>query len=157
MAPRLHQQIRESGLGERVELMGRVDHNEAVALLHAAALFVLPSHQRSEAFGICQIEAMTCGLPVIATDLPTGVPEVNEHGRTGLIVPPGDPLALRRAISELLGDPARRRHLLRLWLAIPGARPLPDVYKQRYGSITIGDRGGVIVPGSILNAPLEPV
>ena len=109
MAPRLGQQVCESGLGARVELVGRVEHNEAVALLHAAALFVLPSHQRSEAFGICQIEAMACGLPVIATDLPTGVPEVNVHNRTGLIVPPADPLALRRAITELLRDPARRR------------------------------------------------
>jgi len=62
-----------------------------------------------------------------------------------------------RTAYEEWGDLARRRHLLRLWLAIPGARPLPEVYKQRYGSIAIGDRGGVIVPGSILNAPLEPV
>jgi hypothetical protein len=52
-------------------------------------------------------------------------------------------------------EPARRRHLLRLWLAADGARPLPEVFKQRYGSITIGDRGGVIVHGTQLQAPLE--
>ena len=62
-----------------------------------------------------------------------------------------------RTAYEEWGDLDRRRHLLRLWLAIPGARPLPEVYAQRYGKIDIGDRGGVIVPGSILNAPLEPV
>jgi hypothetical protein len=62
-----------------------------------------------------------------------------------------------RTAYEEWGEPERRRHLLRLWLAIPGARPLPDVYAQRYGRVTIGDRGGVIVPGSELNAPLEPV
>ena len=62
-----------------------------------------------------------------------------------------------RTAYEEWGDLARRRHLLRLWLAIPGARPLPDVYAQRYGTVTIGDRGGIIVPGSMLNAPLEPV
>ncbi len=62
-----------------------------------------------------------------------------------------------RTAYEEWGDVARRRHLLRLWLAIPGARPLPDVYAQRYGSTAIGDRGGIIVPGSEYNAPLEPV
>ena len=51
----------------------------------------------------------------------------------------------------------KKRHLLRLWLAIPGARPLPEIYKERYGTIEIGDRGGIIVPGSDLNAPLTPV
>ncbi|ROP83349.1 TfdA family taurine catabolism dioxygenase TauD [Stella humosa] len=54
-------------------------------------------------------------------------------------------------------DPDRRRHLLRLWLACPGARPLPDVFADRYGSVAIGDRGGVVVPGMRLNAPLEAV
>jgi hypothetical protein len=62
-----------------------------------------------------------------------------------------------RTAYEEWGDLARRRHLLRLWLAIPGARPLPDVYAERYGQTTIGDRGGVIVPGVELNAPLQPV
>lgn len=52
----------------------------------------------------------------------------------------------------------KRRHLLRLWLAVPGARPLPPVFAQRYGKVDIGDRGGIIVPGTVsLNAPLEAV
>ena len=54
-------------------------------------------------------------------------------------------------------DPARRRHLLRLWLAASGARPLPEVFAQRYGSVAIGDRGGIIVHGTKLNAPLDAV
>ncbi len=54
-------------------------------------------------------------------------------------------------------EPERKRHLLRLWLAAPGARPLPPVYAERYGSLTIGDRGGIICPGTKLHAPLEPV
>lgn len=45
-------------------------------------------------------------------------------------------------------QPEQRRHLLRLWLAVPGARPLPTVFAQRYGSVTIGDRGGIVVPGT---------
>jgi len=54
-------------------------------------------------------------------------------------------------------EPERKRHLLRLWLAVPGARPLPPVYAERYGSLQIGDRGGIICPGTKLHAPLEPV
>ena len=45
-------------------------------------------------------------------------------------------------------EPERKRHLLRLWLAPPGARRLPEVYAERSGSITPGDRGGVTVKGS---------
>jgi hypothetical protein len=52
-------------------------------------------------------------------------------------------------------EPQRRRHLLRLWLAVPGARPLPAVFAQRYGSVTVGDRGGVLVPGTRLRMPLD--
>jgi hypothetical protein len=51
-------------------------------------------------------------------------------------------------------EPARRRHLLRLWLAASDARPLPAVFAQRYGSVTVGDRGGVAVAGARLHAPL---
>jgi len=55
-------------------------------------------------------------------------------------------------------EPENRRHLLRLWLAAPGARPLPPVFAQRYGKVDIGDRGGIILPSTTsLNAPLEAV
>ena len=52
-------------------------------------------------------------------------------------------------------EPERRRHLLRLWLAPPGAQPLPDVFSQRFGSVVAGERGGVSVPRELWNAPLE--
>lgn len=54
-------------------------------------------------------------------------------------------------------EPEKKRHLLRLWLAAPAARPLPPIYAQRYGKVDIGDRGGITVPGAKLNAPLQPV
>ncbi len=55
-------------------------------------------------------------------------------------------------------DPDKRRHLLRLWLAAPGARPLPPIFAQRYGKVDIGDRGGIILPSTTaMNAPLEAV
>ncbi len=61
-----------------------------------------------------------------------------------------------RTAFEDWPEPEKKRHLLRLWLAAPGARPLPPAYAERYGSVTVGDRGGIICPGTQLHAPLEP-
>lgn len=52
-------------------------------------------------------------------------------------------------------DPDKRRHLLRLWLSLPGDRPLPHCFAQRYGTIEIGNRGGIITAGTRLHAPLD--
>ena len=52
-------------------------------------------------------------------------------------------------------EPERHRHLLRLWLSPPEARPLPEVFAPRYGSIVPGDRGGIVVKGTTLRVPLE--
>lgn len=52
-------------------------------------------------------------------------------------------------------DAAKRRHLLRLWLSIPGDRRLPDSFRQRYGSIEPGDRGGIITERTRLHAPID--
>jgi len=51
-------------------------------------------------------------------------------------------------------EPENRRHLLRLWLSPEGDRPLPEYFKQRYGSIKIGDRGGIITADTRLQAPV---
>ena len=60
------------------------------------------------------------------------------HDRTGFVDSP---------------EPGARRHLMRLWLSLPGDRPLPPVFASRYGSVEIGNRGGIIVPGSSLCFP----
>jgi hypothetical protein len=52
-------------------------------------------------------------------------------------------------------DPSRRRHLLRLWLSPTGDRELPECFTQRYGSIEVGDRGGIITEHTVLSAPLD--
>ena len=52
-------------------------------------------------------------------------------------------------------EPRRHRHLLRLWMAPPEARPLPAVFAPRYGSVTPGDRGGIVVPGTRLSVELN--
>jgi hypothetical protein len=61
-----------------------------------------------------------------------------------------------RSAYEDWPEAERKRHLLRLWLAPPGARPLPPVFAECYGSVTIGDRGGIICKGTRLHAPLTP-
>ncbi len=61
-----------------------------------------------------------------------------------------------RTAFEDWPDPERKRHLLRLWLAPQAARPLSAVFAERFGSVTPGDRGGVMVKGTRLVAPLDP-
>ena len=60
-----------------------------------------------------------------------------------------------RTAFEDYPEPERKRHLLRLWLAPSGARRLPEVYTERFGSITPGDRGGVVVAGSKPTIPFD--
>lgn len=60
-----------------------------------------------------------------------------------------------RTAFEDWPDPRRRRHLLRLCLSVPGDRPLPACFAERFGSVAVGDRGGILVPGTTPNAPLE--
>jgi rhamnosyl/mannosyltransferase len=97
--------------GDRVRFLGRVTDEDLPALYQAADAFVLPSVARTETFGVVQVEAMAAGLPVISTALPTGVPWVNQDGVTGIVVPPGDAVALGAALRRLGGDDALRRRL----------------------------------------------
>jgi glycosyltransferase involved in cell wall biosynthesis len=99
------------GVADRVNFAGVVNNASVKAYYHAAALFVLASVARSEAFGIVQIEAMAAGLPVVNTSLDTGVPLVSVHEETGLTVPIADPRALAAAINRLLDDPNLRQTL----------------------------------------------
>ncbi len=62
-----------------------------------------------------------------------------------------------RTAFEDWPEPERKRHLLRLWLAVPGARPLPPSFAARYGSLEIGNRGGIITPATTtLRVALDP-
>lgn len=100
----LQSQIAALGLESRVLLAGRVGESELINLYREADVFCLPSCERSEAFGLVMVEAMGAALPVVSTDLPTGVRAVNRSRETGIVVPPGDPGALSQALRELLDD-----------------------------------------------------
>jgi rhamnosyl/mannosyltransferase len=111
LEPQLRQQVRDRGLQDRVQFIGRVSDEELPAYYQAADVFVLPSIARTEAFGVVQVESMAAGVPVISTRLPTGVPWVNQDGITGLVVAPGDRRALADAIRRVLTDDALRSTL----------------------------------------------
>ena len=108
---RLQAQAHAAGISERVHFLGEVDDTTLPAIYAAADVFVLPSHLRAEAFGIVQIEAQASGLPIVCAELGTGTSFVTQHGRTGLVVPPADPVALARAITVLLANPDLARTL----------------------------------------------
>jgi glycosyltransferase involved in cell wall biosynthesis len=108
----LQARIDRLSLGSRMRLMGHVDEDGLVDLLANAAIGCMPSVTSAEMYGMVQVEMMAFGLPVISTDIPrSGVPQVNRHNETGLVVPPRDAHALAHAIRLLGEDEALRSRL----------------------------------------------
>jgi rhamnosyl/mannosyltransferase len=102
----LEREARDRGVLDKIVFAGEVE--DLVPLYHAAELFVLPSVARSEAFGIVQMEALACGLPVVNTSIDSGVPFVSLDGVTGLTVNPRDAESLARAIQYVLDRPGEQ-------------------------------------------------
>lgn len=108
----LQQAIEIAGVQDRVALAGRLSDTALHTLFQRATLYCLPSTNRAEAFGVVLLEAMTYGLPIVATDIPgSGVPWVNKHGTSGLNVPVEDPVALAEACNQILASPELRSSL----------------------------------------------
>jgi glycosyltransferase involved in cell wall biosynthesis len=137
-------------LGVRTRFLGRVSDQELPDLYRNAALTVLPSVNRQEAFGISLLESMACGTPVVASDLP-GVAQLARLG--GIVAPPGNAgvlgLQLRRALDSdtihrghALADPIHQGYS---WEAVTDR--LETVYHEVLASRTCRDgTKGEVVP-----------
>ena len=99
------------GITSRVRFLDHLPRSEMLAYFHACDLFVLPSVAKSEAFGLVLLEAMACGKPLVTTELGTGTSWINQHGETGLVVPPRDSQELAQAIQRLTSDEPLRRKM----------------------------------------------
>jgi glycosyltransferase involved in cell wall biosynthesis len=98
-------------LESRVKIIPHVSETDLHAFYEACDIFVLPSSEPAEAFGLVQVEAMACGKPVVSTDLKTGVTFVNQHEVTGLTVPVRDSGALADALRRLINSQKLREQL----------------------------------------------
>ena len=111
-APALRALVTELGLEGRVRLAGTLVGAERDAVYQAAEAFCLPSTARSESFGLVLLEAMSAGLPILASAIEgAGVLHVLDHGRAGRLLPPGDPQALAAALADWVAQPQMRREL----------------------------------------------
>ncbi len=103
LRPGYERQVADFSLDESVHFLGRISEDDLVTAYQSARVTVLPSTTGEEAFGVVLAEAMACGSPVIASDLP-GVRANFSHGREGYLVPPGDVVALAAAIQIVVDD-----------------------------------------------------
>lgn len=97
---------RLAGGASHIVFAGHVCEEEKWHLLRSCRALVLPSHLRSEAYGMVLIEAAMCGKPMISCEIGTGTSFINKDGETGFVVEPTSPGALAAAMKRLLGDRA---------------------------------------------------
>jgi N-acetyl-alpha-D-glucosaminyl L-malate synthase BshA len=128
--PLAEEEARRLGVEEDVHFLGKID---AVApLLAGADLFLLPS--RSESFGLSALEALACGVPVVASDA-GGLPEVVRDGVTGRLCPVGDVDAMAAAAIDILADRDRWRAMSAAAAEDARARYSRDAIVERYEAL----------------------
>ncbi len=103
---RVMKKVLQWGLEGRTRFHGRIERHSLGSFYSNADIFVMPSTY--EPFGIVFAEAMSFGLPIIAANA-GGIPELVEHRKNGLLVPPNDPFALAQAIAELASSAELRQ------------------------------------------------
>lgn len=133
----LKEQARSLG-ANNVIFAGQVTDAEKRDLLHGCTLLALPSHLRSEAFGMVLVEAEMYAKPMVCCEVGSGTSFVNVHGETGYVVPPESPVELASAINALLSDPilaaqmgsAARSRYERLFSGQALGRAYADLYRE---------------------------
>ncbi|BBO67044.1 glycosyl transferase family 1 [Desulfosarcina alkanivorans] len=108
---RLRSLVATHHLDDKIHFLGELTDEAVNAYYKACDVFVLPSHLRSEAFGMVQVEAMCCGKPVICAELGTGTSFVNINQQTGITIQPDNVTALSDAINYLVNNPEMRVRL----------------------------------------------
>jgi glycosyltransferase involved in cell wall biosynthesis len=121
---------KELNIDNHVIFAGRVPEEELTLHYNLADIFVLPSVDASEAFGMVLLEAMACGVPVMASDLP-GVRSVFANGVQGYTVAPGSARHLRGKIEEFLKYPQRRYKM---------GRAARELAEKKYSWEKVGER-----------------
>jgi glycosyltransferase involved in cell wall biosynthesis len=134
--------IRELGVQDRIKLLGAITGREVELYMRACDVFCLPSVQKSEAFGIVQLEAMRAGRPVVSSRLQgSGVDWVNQDGVTGFTVEPRNPEALAQALNRLLENAETARALgsngLRRYEELFTARKMAEQVRSMYLSLRL--------------------
>ncbi|HVN74934.1 MAG TPA: N-acetyl-alpha-D-glucosaminyl L-malate synthase BshA [Thermoanaerobaculaceae bacterium] len=128
---------RDAGIAHRVEFLGNVSPVEGV--MGAGDVFLLPSSE--ESFGLAALEAMACGVPVVASNA-GGIPELVAHGEGGFVFPVGDTAAMASCVAALLSDPrelARQRVLARdRAVRNFGVAKVVDRYEELYRRLLAG-------------------
>jgi N-acetyl-alpha-D-glucosaminyl L-malate synthase BshA len=128
-----HRLARQLGIASRVHLLGAQEN--VVPLLSIADLFLLPSEQ--ESFGLAALEAMACGVPVVASDA-GGLPEVIDHGVSGFLHPVGDVETMADSGVALLSDPGLHQriadaaaHVVRERFCVDRVVPMYEAHYER--------------------------
>ena len=120
---------------------GQVSNQEKVSLLRHCLALALPSHLRSEAYGMVLVEAAMFGRPMISCEIGTGTSFINAHEETGLVVEPENPAALARAMNAFLhesglatrfGKAARQRYE-RIFSGAALGKAYAELYKEAAG------------------------
>jgi len=103
-------QAENLGLSRKIKFLGRLDETTLIKTYQASDIFILPSINRHEAFGLVLTEAMACGVPVIASSLP-GVRQVFRDELDGLLTEAGNAQDLAEKIAQLIGDEPKRSEM----------------------------------------------
>ena len=97
--------IAHYNIEHKIKLLGKIPDEELASYFKAADVFCFPSIEKSEAFGVVQLESMSVGTPIISCDIKgSGVPWVNKHQSSGLVVQVKDSLALAKALESFKTD-----------------------------------------------------